>query len=149
MSSPPPERRSRNSELIRLPWGLAWRLSLGQIVAWGILYYASPTPFRNSTLHSVRRQNDFTPARVRLRAWWPEFRRDISDPRFVDLALWFTAHAAAFTGLIFQIVPILQALRVDNATMLQAIAIIGPMQVLGRFLLTTRGSHFSTLRVGR
>ncbi len=81
--------------------------------------------------------------------WWREFRRDIADPRFVGLALWFTAHAAAFTGLIFQIVPILQALQVDNATILQAIAIIGPMQVLGRFLLTTRGNHFSTLRVGR
>ena len=23
-----------------LPWGLAWRLAVGQIVAWGILYYA-------------------------------------------------------------------------------------------------------------
>src|SRR5690606_25910471 len=59
------------------------------------------------------------------------------------------AHAAAFTGLIFQLVPILQALRVDNATMLQAIALIGPFQVLGRFVLTTRGNGFSTLRVGR
>jgi hypothetical protein len=65
------------------------------------------------------------------------------------LALWFTAHAAAFTGLIFQLVPILQARQVENATILQAIAIIGPMQVLGRFLLTTRGHQFSTLRVGR
>jgi hypothetical protein len=78
-----------------------------------------------------------------------EFRRDVLDPRFVGLALWFTAHTAAFTGLIFQLVPILQALRVDNATILQAIAIIGPMQVLGRFLLTSRDNDFSTLRVGR
>jgi MFS family permease len=85
---------------------------------------------------------------ARWRAWRTEFRRDVSDPRFVGLALWFTAHAAAFTGLIFQLVPILQALQVDNATILQAIAIIGPMQVLGRFVLTRR-DHFSTLRVGR
>lgn len=84
----------------------------------------------------------------RWRAWLREFRRDISDPRFVGLAIWFTAHAAAFTGLIFQLVPVLQALRVDSATILQAIAIIGPMQVLGRFLLTTRGAQFSTLRIG-
>lgn len=88
-------------------------------------------------------------ARVRWSGWWREFRRDVGDPRFVGLALWFTAHAAAFTGLIFQLVPILQALRVDNATILQAIGVIGPMQVLGRFLLTSRGNHFSTLRVGR
>jgi MFS family permease len=81
--------------------------------------------------------------------WWREFSRDVSDPRFVGLVVWFTAHAAAFTGLIFQLVPILQTLDVDNATILKAIAIIGPMQVLGRFVLTTRGSHFSSLRVGR
>jgi len=86
---------------------------------------------------------------LRLRLWWTVFRRDITDTRFVGLALWFTAHAAAFTGLIFQLVPILQASGVSNATMLQAIALIGPMQVLGRFLLTTRGNQFSTLRVGR
>ncbi len=85
----------------------------------------------------------------RWRSWWIVFRHDITDTRFVGLALWFTAHAAAFTGLIFQLVPILQASGVSNATMLRAIALIGPMQVLGRFLLTTRGNQFSTLRVGR
>lgn len=29
-----------NAPPARLPWGLAWRLAIGQIVAWGILYYA-------------------------------------------------------------------------------------------------------------
>jgi MFS family permease len=85
----------------------------------------------------------------RLNAWWREFRRDVSDRRFVGLALWFTAYSAAFTGLIFQIVPTLQALRVENSSIIQTIAVFGPLQVLGRFALTTRGSHFSTLRVGR
>lgn len=84
----------------------------------------------------------------RLRAWGRELGKDISDPRFVGLALWFTAHAAAFTGLIFHLVPILQQWGVESATILQAIALIGPMQVLGRFWLTTRGNHFSTVRVG-
>jgi MFS family permease len=85
----------------------------------------------------------------RWRPWWREFRRDVSDPRFVGLALWFTAYSAAFTGLIFQLVPVLQAMRVDNVTIVQAIAFFGPLQVLGRFVLTTRASGFSTLRVGR
>lgn len=85
----------------------------------------------------------------RWSAWWREFRRDVYDPRFVGLACWFTAYSAAFTGLIFQLVPLLQALQVDNAAIVQAIAVIGPMQVLGRFLLTTRGNRFSTLQVGR
>jgi MFS family permease len=86
---------------------------------------------------------------VRANAWWRELRRDIADPRFVGLALWFTAHSAAFTGLIFQIIPILQSRGVPNDTMLQAVALIGPMQVLGRFALTARGDSFSTLRIGR
>ena len=89
------------------------------------------------------------PAAERWRGWWAEFRRDVSDPRFVGLALWFTAYSAAFTGLIFQQIPVLQALRVENATIVQAIAFFGPMQVLGRFVLATRAHHFSTLRVGR
>jgi MFS family permease len=88
-------------------------------------------------------------ANQRLARWWTVLRRDVTDPRFFGLMLWFTAYAAAFTGLIFQLVPILQASGVDNATMLTAIAIIGPMQVLGRFVLATRGGEFSTLRVGR
>jgi MFS family permease len=87
--------------------------------------------------------------RRQITSWWDAFHRDIFDARFVGLALWFTAHSAAFTGLIFHLVPVLQEIGVDNATILQAIAIFGPMQVLGRLVLTTRGNHFSTLRVGR
>lgn len=86
--------------------------------------------------------------RARFAAWWTELRRDVSDSRFLGLALWFTAHAAAFSGLVFQLVPILQSERVPTATMLQAIALIGPMQVLGRLALATWGEHFATLRVG-
>jgi MFS family permease len=85
----------------------------------------------------------------RLGQWWTGLRRDIADPRFLGLMLWFTAHAAAFTGLIFQLVPTLQTLGVDNTAMLTAIAIIGPMQVLGRLALAARGGRFSTLRVGQ
>jgi MFS family permease len=94
------------------------------------------------------RREPATPGTARWQAWWREFRRDVSDPRFVGLALWLTGYSAAITGLIFQIVPALQALRVDNATIVEALACFGPMQVLGRFALTTRGNHFSTLRVG-
>lgn len=88
-------------------------------------------------------------SRERWAAWWREFSRDVSDPRFVGLAIWFTAHGAAFIGLIFQLVPALQALGVSTPDILTAIAIIGPMQVLGRLVLVTRGDQFSTLVVGR
>jgi len=84
----------------------------------------------------------------RLGAWWAELRRDVSDRRFVGLAIWFTAHAGVFSGLIFQIVPILQAGAVETSTMLKAIALIGPMQVLGRIVLATWGEKLDALRLG-
>jgi MFS family permease len=128
---------------------LGWQRAL---IALGAFQTVLGVPLHALGVPRVARQPRELPtesAFVRWRAWWAEIRRDVSDPRFVGLALWFTAHAAAFTGLIFQLVPILQAFHVDNAAILQAIAIIGPMQVLGRFLLTSRGNRFSTLRVGR
>lgn len=127
-----------------------WR---GALLALGGLQFSLGVPLHLWGVPRARRPIGPRPASAaigpRLAAWWSDFRRDVGDARFVGLALWFTAHAAAFTGLIFQLVPILQTLGVDNATVLQAIAILGPMQVLGRFLLTTRGGRFSTLRVGR
>ncbi len=85
----------------------------------------------------------------RLAAWWTEFRHDLAEPRFVGLALWFTAHSAVFTGLIFQLVPMLQARGASNADIVRAVAVIGPLQVVARFLLAARAAEFSTLRIGR
>ncbi len=84
----------------------------------------------------------------RLTAWWVELRRDVSDRRFLGLSVWFTAHAAVFSGLIFQLVPILQSSAVETSTMLKAIALIGPMQVLGRIVLATWGEQLDSLRLG-
>lgn len=126
-----------------------WR---GALVALGVFHAGVSVPLHWLGLPRWQvgvREGAVRPGRERWHEWWREFRRDVGDPRFVGLAVWFTGHAAAFTGLIFQIVPALQASGAGNATILQAIAIIGPMQVLGRFVLTTRGDHFSTLRVGR
>lgn len=131
----------------RLGWqGALVALGAGQVML-GVPLHALGLP-RGVGRGAGRASAAVTSTRGRLRAWGQELRRDISDTRFVGLALWFTAHAAAFTGLIFHLVPILQDFGVESATMLQAIALIGPMQVLGRFWLTTRGNHFSTLRVG-
>lgn len=93
-------------------------------------------------------QVEATHLSARLATWWRIFRADVSDPRFVGLAFWFAAHAAAFTGLIFQLVPVLQSWGVASETIVSAIAVMGPMQVAGRLFLSTRGAHFSSLRVG-
>lgn len=89
-----------------------------------------------------------TPPGGRIGSWWHTLRADVSDPRFVGLAIAFTAHAAAFTGLIFQVIPVLQALGAPSATIVGAIAIMGPMQVAGRLFLSIWGARFSSLRVG-
>jgi MFS family permease len=70
------------------------------------------------------------------------------DPCFWGLTVWFSAHAAAATGLVFLFVPLLQAEGVQTSHIVHAIAVMGPMQVAGRFVLTTYGGNFSAVRVG-
>jgi MFS family permease len=84
-----------------------------------------------------------------FRSWLSELQRDLGDRRFLGLAVWFSGHAAAATGLIFLIVPLLQSRAVPTAHILQAIAIVGPMQVLGRVVLTRYGGNFSAIDVGK
>lgn len=84
----------------------------------------------------------------RLSAWWTTFSADVRDPRFLGLAVWFSLHAAAFTGLMFQFIPLLQAQQVPSGTIVAALTVMGPMQVAGRLFLSARGADFSSLRVG-
>lgn len=128
---------------------LGWQQAL---VALGAFHAAVGLPLHALAIPRLPRATNVTDRRrpgERWAAWWREFRRDISDPRFVGLAIWFTAHGAGFIGLIFQLVPAWQALGVSTPDILTAIAIIGPMQVLGRLALVARGDQFSTLKVGR
>lgn len=80
--------------------------------------------------------------------WRRMLLTDVRDARFLGLAVWFAAHAAAFTGLLFQLVPYLQARQVPTDSIILAIAVMGPMQVTGRLLLSFWGERFSSLRVG-
>ena len=77
------------------------------------------------------------------------FRNDFRNRSFVLLALWFTLHTAVFSGLIFLIVPAMTASGAEPASLLGAMALIGPMQVLGRLLLAAHGAEFSAVRTGR
>lgn len=85
---------------------------------------------------------------TRLAAWSAELRQDVSDRRFAGLAIWFTAHAAVFSGLIFQLPPILQSSAIETSTLLTAIALIGPTQVIGRLALAAWGENLDALRLG-
>jgi MFS family permease len=77
------------------------------------------------------------------------FKKDFTDTTFLLLALWFTAHTAAFSGLIFLIVPAMVSLGTDPGALLGAMALIGPMQVLGRLLIAARGEEISSIQTGR
>lgn len=126
---------------------LGWQRAL---IGLGILQVVVGVPlhFFGIPRFAAPLQRSRVSVRERWQSWALELRRDVSDPRFIGLALWFTAYSAAFTGLIFQLIPVLQAMHVDNTAIIQAITFFGPAQVAGRFFLTTRMPSFSTLKVG-
>jgi MFS family permease len=68
--------------------------------------------------------------------------------RFVGLALWFTAYNAAQTAFIFQLVPLLTTWGVATPVILTSVAIIGPMQVVGRIVLMCLSTRVETREMG-
>ncbi len=75
-------------------------------------------------------------------------RRRLRDPVFWGITVWFTAWAATATGVMFQIVPFLKSSGVPTATMLIAVAMVGPMQVTGRVIMMLFGERARTIVVG-
>jgi MFS family permease len=67
---------------------------------------------------------------------------------FVGLALWFTAYNAAQSAFIFQFVPLLTTWGVETAVILTSVAIIGPMQVVGRIVLMCYSARLETREIG-
>jgi MFS family permease len=127
---------------------LGWRPALAAL---GILQalVVAPLHWWGVPAGSGRPRGPLAPAPDPRASGGRMFWRDARDPRFVGLAIWFAAHAAAFTGLIFQLVPLLHAWRVPSETILLAIAFMGPMQVAGRALLSTHGGGISALLIGQ
>ena len=74
--------------------------------------------------------------------------RRLRDPVFWGITVWFTAWAATATGVMFQIVPYLKSSGVPTATMLIAVAMVGPMQVTGRVIMMLFGDRARIIVVG-
>lgn len=72
----------------------------------------------------------------------------LRDPVFWGLTLWFTAYAGTASGLMFQLVPYLKSIGSATATILITVALVGPMQVVGRLLIMLLGPRASTTVVG-
>lgn len=60
----------------------------------------------------------------------------IRQPVFWALAMAFTAYSAMFSGFTFHMYPLLVERGFDTATVVSAIALIGPAQVAGRVLVS-------------
>ena len=73
-------------------------------------------------------------------------RERLRDPVFWGIVVWFTAYSVTGAGLIFQLVPSQKALGVSSATLLTAVALIGPAQVVGRVMMMWLGER-ADLRV--
>lgn len=75
-------------------------------------------------------------------------RERLRDPCFWGVTLWFTAYIGTASGLMFQLVPYLKLQGVALATILLAVALVGPSQVAGRLLLMLAGDRLPTAVVG-
>jgi MFS family permease len=67
---------------------------------------------------------------------------------FWGLALWFTAASITTSAMVFQYVPLLTTWGVEMTTVLTSVAIIGPMQVVGRVVLMLLSTRLGTREMG-
>jgi hypothetical protein len=74
-------------------------------------------------------------------------RRALRTPAFWALAVCFTAYYATFAALTFHLVPLMVERKVPNGTLIVAMALIGPAQVLARaaWFAFERSLHISTI----
>lgn len=72
----------------------------------------------------------------------------VDNPVFWGLALWFTAYGAVFTGLTFQLIPLMTFHGLDSGRIMMVMASIGPMQVLGRIVLLALGRRLNARMTG-
>ncbi len=75
-------------------------------------------------------------------------RRRLRDPVLWGMVLWFTAYSTTAAGLVFQLVPSQKALGVSSATLLTAVALIGPSQVAGRIAMMWLGESVNLRLLG-
>jgi predicted MFS family arabinose efflux permease len=76
-------------------------------------------------------------------------RRALRHRVFWGLAVSFTLYYATFSAMTFHIIPLLSERAVPTATIVGAIAVIGPAQVVGRVGLLVFGTRISAALAGR
>ena len=81
----------------------------------------------------------------RRRARWPAAVR---VPAFWGLVVAFAGYGLAFSAMSFHLIPLLDDRGVPIGVVMAIIALIGPMQVVGRVLLMVGQRHITTIQLG-
>jgi MFS family permease len=69
-------------------------------------------------------------------------------PAFWGLVVAFAGYGLAFSAMSFHLIPLLDDRGVPTGVVIAIIALIGPMQVVGRVLLMVGQRHISTIQLG-
>jgi MFS family permease len=69
-------------------------------------------------------------------------------PAFWGLVVAFAGYGLAFSAMSFHLIPLLDDRHVPIGTVMAIIALIGPMQVVGRVLLMVGQRHITTIQLG-
>jgi MFS family permease len=69
-------------------------------------------------------------------------------PAFWGLVVAFAGYGLAFSAMSFHLIPLLDDRGVPTGVVMAIIALIGPMQVVGRVLLMVGQQHISTIQLG-
>lgn len=72
----------------------------------------------------------------------------IRVPAFWGLVVAFAGYGLAFSAMSFHLIPLLVERKVEIGVVMAIIALIGPMQVVGRVLLMAGQRHITTIQLG-
>jgi predicted MFS family arabinose efflux permease len=72
----------------------------------------------------------------------------IRVPAFWGLVVAFAGYGLAFSAMSFHLIPLLAERKIEMGVVMAIIALIGPMQVVGRVLLMAAQNRISTIHLG-
>ncbi len=126
-------------------WG--WREALMALAAVNVFVCASAYLLFISPARDAKPASDVTPAEERERNRLA-VRDALHRPVFWALLVSLTAYAAMFSAFTFHMYPLLRERGIDTASVVQAIALIGPAQVAGRIVISLFAAKASMRAVG-
>jgi MFS family permease len=129
----------------RIEWRPTLMVLAAIILAVGILIHWLFVP--GSDEKAVPIATPPIPARAASRKASP-LAAAIRVPAFWGLVVAFAGYGLAFSAMSFHLIPLLAERGVEIGVVMAIIALIGPMQVVGRVLLMAGQRHITTIQLG-